>query len=171
MGQYELFKPTATEMNEAIHIPETVTPEGLRARADIVRKALGDESCARHLELAADEIVKLSNVPLPATKVLVELLDKFAAADDDGLRRAAMLDAAIALRAFAQSHIGAKHTRNDSELEATAYSTTTEKSTREVKFMLLREKQVLGYLVVPCEKVYSIATHLLHLYDQLEGIE
>ena len=98
MGEHDagrsggLERPTATEMNEAIHIPESVTPEGLRARADIVRKALGDESCARHLELAADEIVKLSNVPLPATKVLVELLDKFAAADDDGLRRAAMLD-------------------------------------------------------------------------------
>jgi hypothetical protein len=158
-------------MNEAIVIPESVTPEGLRARADIVRKALGDESCARHLELAADEIVKLSNVPLPATKVLVELLDKFAAADDDGLRRAAMLDAAITLRAFAQSYAGTKHTRDDSELGATAYLTATEKSTREVKFTLLREKRVLGHLVFSCEQVYDTATHLLHLYDQLEGIE
>ena len=174
MGEHDagrsggLERPTATEMNEAIHIPESVTPEGLRARADIVRKALGDESCARHLELAADEIVKLSKVPLPATKVLVELLDKFAAADDDGLRRAAMLDAAITLRAFAQSH---KRVQNDSELEATAYGTATEKSTRAVKLSLLREKRVLGYLVIPCEKVYDAGTHLLHLYDQLEGIE
>jgi len=39
-------------------IPESVTPDGLRARADIVRKA-GDESCARHLELAAEEIKRL----------------------------------------------------------------------------------------------------------------
>ena len=171
MGEHEgLQRPTATEMNEAIHIPETVTPEGLRARADIVRKALGDESCARHLELAADEIVKLSKVPLPATKVLVELLNKFAAADEDGLRRAAMLDAAITLRAFAQSYTEA-HARDGSELEATAYSTAIEKSTREVKLTLLRDKRVLGSLVMSCERVYDIGTHLLHLYDQLEGIE
>jgi hypothetical protein len=112
-------------MREAIQIPESVTPEGLRVRADIVRKSFGDESCARHLELAADEIVRLK-----------------------------------ALRPG-----------EDPTLEATAYSTATEKSTREAKLTLLRDKQVLGYLVIPCEKVYDIGTHLLHLYDQLEGIE
>ena len=57
---HEVLKPTATEMTEAIAIPECVTPEGLRVRADLVRKATGDESCARHLELAADEIVRLA---------------------------------------------------------------------------------------------------------------
>jgi hypothetical protein len=125
MDGHEVLKPTATEMNEAIHIPESVTPEGLRARADIVRKALGDESCARHLELAADEIARLTT----------------------------------------------RRPGDDPALEATGYGTATEKSTREAKLTLLREKQVLGYLVIPCEKVYDFGTHMLHLYDQLEGIE
>lgn len=39
-------------------IPETVTPAGLRERAKIMRDIL-DESCARHLELAANEIERL----------------------------------------------------------------------------------------------------------------
>jgi hypothetical protein len=125
MDTHELFKPTVTEMNEAIVIPERVTPEGLRARADIVRKALGDESCARHLELAADEIARLK----------------------------------------------ARRVGDDPNLEANAYGMATEKATREAKFTLLRERRVLGYLVIPCEKVYDIGTHLLHLYDKLEGIE
>ena len=131
MGEHDagrsggLERPTATEMREAIQIPESVTPEGLRARADMVRKALGDESCARHLELAADEIARLK----------------------------------------------ARRVGDDPALEATAYSTAVEKSTREAKFTLLREKRVLGYLVFPCEKVYDIGTHFLRLYDQLEGIE
>lgn len=60
MGEHDLQRPTTTEMNEAIQIPESVTPEGLRARADIVRKSFGDESCARHLELAANEILRLN---------------------------------------------------------------------------------------------------------------
>lgn len=39
---------------------ESVSPEGLRARADTVRDKLNDGgSCARHLELAADEIERL----------------------------------------------------------------------------------------------------------------
>jgi len=36
-------------------IPETVSPAGLRYRAEIMRDK-GDESCARHLELAADKL-------------------------------------------------------------------------------------------------------------------
>ena len=125
MDTHELFKPTVTEMSEAIHIPESVTPEGLRVRADIVRKSFGDESCARHLELAADEIARLKARPVG----------------------------------------------DDPALEANAYSTATEKTTREAKLTLLREKRVLGYLVIPCEKVYDFGTHMLHLYDQLEGIK
>ncbi len=39
-------------------ISETVTPSGLRERAKIMRGLL-DEGCARHLELAADEIERL----------------------------------------------------------------------------------------------------------------
>lgn len=40
-------------------IPETVTPAGLRARADMVRDKLNDGgSCARQLELAADALEK-----------------------------------------------------------------------------------------------------------------
>jgi len=125
MGEHEVLqRPTVTEMNEAIRLPESVTPEGLRARADIVRKALGDESCARHLELAADEIVRLKT----------------------------------------------RKYGDDPELEATAYGTNLEKTTLEAKFSLLRERRVLGYLIIPSEKVYDIGTHLLHLYDQLEGI-
>jgi hypothetical protein len=120
-----LDRPTATEMTEAITIPECVTPEGLRVRAGMVRKATSDESCARHLELAADEIERLK-----ATRV-----------------------------------------GDDPNLEATAYATHLERKEREVKFTLLRGRQPLGYLVIPCEKVYDTAHHLLRLYDQLEGIE
>lgn len=50
-------RPEAAEVNKPILV-ECVTPEGLRARAEIMRKQ-GDESCARHLELAAAEIEKL----------------------------------------------------------------------------------------------------------------
>lgn len=130
MGEHDagrgggLERPTAAEMNEAIFTPECVTPEGLRARAGIVRKSFGDESCARHLELAADEITRLLK----------------------------------------------KKVGDDPDLEATAYHTATEKTTREAKLTLLRGRKVLGYLVIPCERVYDMGTHLLHLYDQLEGI-
>lgn len=120
-----LERPTAAEMTEAIQIPESVTPEGLRARADIIRKAIGDESCARHLELAADEIVRLK----------------------------------------------ARRGREDPSLEATAYGTSIEKTEKEMKLSLQREGKVLGYLVFPLEKVYDFGTHILQLYDQLEGIE
>lgn len=47
-------------MATQIKIPETVSAEGLRCRAEIVRRQ-GDESCARHLELAADKIEELSS--------------------------------------------------------------------------------------------------------------
>ena len=53
----------------SVHIPETVTPEGLRVRARIMRKIL-DESCARHLELAADEIDRLRAELASARKAL-----------------------------------------------------------------------------------------------------
>jgi len=119
-----LERPTATEMREAIQIPESVSPEGLRARADLVRR-IGDESCARHLELAADEFVRLREPK-----------------------------------------------KNDPDLEATAWTwTAVEKTTHEIKLSLIREKQVLGYLVLPAEKVYDLGDHFLRLYDQLEGIE
>jgi len=39
-------------------IPESVSPAGLRERAKIMRGYM-DESCARHLELAADKIEAL----------------------------------------------------------------------------------------------------------------
>jgi len=120
-----LDRPTATEMTEAITIPECVTPEGLRVRAGMVRKSYGDESCARHLELAANEITRLK----------------------------------------------ARRVGDDPNLEATAYSTHIEKMERVVKFTLLRERRPLGYLVIPCERVYDTGNHLLSLYDQLEGIE
>lgn len=41
--------------DDDVKIPETVSPEGLRERAKIMRGSM-DESCARHLELAADRI-------------------------------------------------------------------------------------------------------------------
>jgi hypothetical protein len=50
-----LDRSEATQMT----VVESVTPEGLRARATLMRES-GDESCARHLELAADEIATLS---------------------------------------------------------------------------------------------------------------
>ena len=122
MGGHEVLKPTATEMSEAIAIPESVTPEGLRARADIIRKAIGDESCARHLELAADEIARL------------------------------------------------KARRGSDDLEATAYGTAIEKTEKEMRLTLLRGQKIMGYLVFPLEKVYDFGTHILRLYDELEGI-
>lgn len=42
-------------------ILESVSPAGLRARADL-RRAYDDESGARHLDLAADEIERLQDV-------------------------------------------------------------------------------------------------------------
>ena len=62
---------------------ESVSPEGLRARASMVRDKLNDSgSCARHLELAADEIERL-RTPTPAPvdwnvvgPKLVEALEK-----------------------------------------------------------------------------------------------
>jgi len=46
---------------------ESVSPEGLRARANMVRDVLNDGgSCARHLELAAAEIERLSTTPARA---------------------------------------------------------------------------------------------------------
>lgn len=47
-------------------ITETVTPAGLRERAKIMRDIL-DESCARHLELAADEIERLRSFEFAQT--------------------------------------------------------------------------------------------------------
>lgn len=120
MDAHEVLKPTTTEMREAIPIPEHVTPEGLRVRADIVRKSVGDESCARHLELAADEI--------------------------DRLRA------------------------DNPKREATGYSSHIDKGNKEAKITLVRGKRVLGYLVIPSEKVYDMGTHMLMLYDELEEI-
>src|ERR1700675_2222243 len=57
MGDHEIQKPSASEMSEYLGIPESVSPEGLVARAEIVRAK--DPSCARHLELAAEEIKRL----------------------------------------------------------------------------------------------------------------
>ena len=126
MGKHEILKPTAIEMNEIITAPRTVSPEGLRVRAKLVRETLGDESCARHLELAADEIAKLRR--------------KMGKSDDP-------------------------------ELEASGYATATEKTTKEMRLTLTRSGSVLGWLVYPVESVYDFGTHVLHLYDELEGIE
>jgi hypothetical protein len=52
----------------AMPIPETVSPGGLRERASAVRakSTLNDNgSCARHLELAADEIERLREALKP----------------------------------------------------------------------------------------------------------
>ncbi|KGT75838.1 hypothetical protein MA20_32130 [Bradyrhizobium japonicum] len=58
------LSPCSAE-TERHEIPETVTPDGLRARANIMREN-GDESCARHLELAAAKIDQLSPRQLDA---------------------------------------------------------------------------------------------------------
>ena len=47
-----------TEAPQMTGLTESVTPEGLRSRAGIMRLN-GDDSCARHLELAAAEIARL----------------------------------------------------------------------------------------------------------------
>lgn len=54
-------RPTAAQMTEFRAVPESVSPEGLMARAEFMRAT--DPSCARHLELAAEEIRKLRGQP------------------------------------------------------------------------------------------------------------
>jgi hypothetical protein len=54
-----ILRASATETSEAVVIPTSVSPDGLRARAKLVREMFRDEAGARHLELAADEIVRL----------------------------------------------------------------------------------------------------------------
>lgn len=50
-GGCDTVKPT-----DPPRLIEVVTPEGLLERAKIVRQRYGDESCARHLELAAHRL-------------------------------------------------------------------------------------------------------------------
>jgi hypothetical protein len=51
---------TATQARLALSRSEEATPAGLRARALIMSKK-GDESCARHLDLAAEKIETLED--------------------------------------------------------------------------------------------------------------
>lgn len=65
---------------ELPRILECVTPVGLRARADIMRER-GDESCARHLELAANEIERLTAPPAATVRQAIWALREKAKAE------------------------------------------------------------------------------------------
>ena len=132
------------EREEMIQIPEAVSPEGLRARAGMMRER-GDESCARHLELAADEIIKLSKDAVLVGK----------------------------LRAAATRHLS-KNPLEDTELEAVSYSTATLDDEKKLRFTLYKnagQKDPLGWMIPTCEEIYDVAMHLIKNYDRLEGIE
>lgn len=63
---------------------QTVTPDGLRARAELVRGKLNDGgSCAAHLELAADEIASL--------RVQLARLERESTDNDDKIAKACAL--------------------------------------------------------------------------------
>jgi hypothetical protein len=112
-------------MSEFNSIPESVSPEGLMARAEIMRAT--DPSCARHLELAAEEIKKLRGQP-------------------------------------------GKKSVEDEE-QATRYVTASSQKLKAGTLTLYRKDQVLGFLIMRVEEVYSLGSHLLHMYDKLEGIQ
>lgn len=62
---------SANSTTKQTMIPESVTPAGLRQRANIMRGIL-DESCARHLEHAADEIERLRGCLAAIQKATVD---------------------------------------------------------------------------------------------------
>ena len=153
-------------------IPEAVSPEGLRARAGMMRER-GDESCARHLELAAEKIIKLSAPPkAPGTRLLIELLEKFAAEHEPGnLQRAALLDAIDTLRAAARQP--PKTSLEDLDLQANSYSTATKDEEKKLRFTLYKspgQKDPLGYMILTCEEIYDVGMHLIKNYDRLENL-
>lgn len=117
-------RPTAAEMTEFQTIPESVSPEGLLARAEYLRSV--DPSCARHLELAAEEIRKLRR-QLPKKPV------------------------------------------EDAEL-GTRYVTATNEKLKAVSFTIYRRDDLLGYMIFDPEQTYDVGSHLIHLYDKLEGL-
>ena len=72
----------------AVIIPETVSPEGLRQRACLARDRMNDSgSCARHIELAADEIETLRAETERLSAALAEAIadKRFAEAEHDDL--------------------------------------------------------------------------------------
>jgi len=71
-----------TEATEVSIIPETVSPEGLLIRAGIMRER-GDESCARHLELAAEEISKVKRRKIPLTDPTIQAAGFQTATDEE----------------------------------------------------------------------------------------
>lgn len=118
-------RPTAKEMTEFQAIPECVTPEGLMARADLMRPT--DPSCARHLELAAEEIRKLRG----------QTPQKGVQGDPQGTR----------------------------------YVTATNDKLKAATITFFRKDDLLGYMIFNPEETYELGSHLIHLYDKLEGIE
>ena len=125
-----------SEAEEMRLIPEAVTPDGLIARAGIMR-GQGDESCARHLELAAEEITRL------------------------WLERAA-------------SRQSAKNPLENPELQAASYSTATLDDEKKLRLTLYKnphQQDPLGYMILVCEEIYDMSSHLMKNYDKLEGIK
>ena len=111
-------------------IPEAVSPEGLRVRAGMMRER-GDESCARHLELAADEIIRLTPRQSP------------------------------------------KNPLEDPELQAHAYGTMTLPDEKKLRFTIYKnsgQTDPLGYMILTCEEIYDVGSHLLKNYDRLENL-
>lgn len=122
----QLKYPTPVQMREFQDMPESVSPEGLLARADFMRAT--DPSCARHLELAAQEIRKLRGQPI-----------------QEGLE--------------------------DDELQATHWESRTNDRLKAATLTFRHRKALVGYLIMTPEETYELGTHLIHLYDRLEGIK
>ena len=136
---------------EMMLIPEAVSPDGLRARAGIMRER-GDESCARHIELAAQALEQKEALLGQAAEKLGEAADTI-----------------IKLKARRRSN-----PLEDPNLEAVSYSTATQDEDKKLRLTLYKspnQQDPLGYMILTCEQIYDVSMHLMRNYDRLEGIE
>jgi hypothetical protein len=123
-------------------LPEVVTPEGLNARASIMRER-GDESCARHLELAAHEIRRLRNVAMG------KAADYYRGGNGNRLD-----DPAYAAQSY-------------------QVDVCPEDRCLRIQFFSGPQQQgdMLAYFEMESPDVYDFSTLLMRDYDKLEGIE
>ena len=138
---------------EMMLIPEAVSPDGLRARAGIMRER-GDESCARHIELAAQALEQKEALLGQAAEKLGEAADT--------INR---------LNAARQQP---KNPLEDPELQAHCYRTDMDTDSKQVRILFFRDRnqqRLLGYMLMDSPEVYDVASTLMRKYDKLEGIE
>ncbi len=133
-------------------IPEAVSPDGLRARAGIMRER-GDESCARHIELAAQALEQKEALLGQAAEKLGEAADT--------INR---------LNAARQQP---KNPLEDPELQAHSYATSTLIEEKKLRLTLYKnpgQRDPLGYMILTCEEIYDVGMHLIKNYDRLEEL-